>query len=168
MRHGGGFDSDERGLGSRGEIVVVDLGAPTRYRQRVGIARAGIAAGLFGLVVVSCAGRPESAPAVSQSPAAIATPISKATWTDGPWPFTVSEGVLRCRFYYHVTFTADGVEYAVNTAAKKTAQFGDIDDIVPEMPGGPIGYVDINGERQPVKVGPHLDRVLSRGIDLCD
>jgi hypothetical protein len=67
-----------------------------------------------------------------------------------------------------VTFTAGGVEYAINEAAKKTAQFGDVDDILLDLPDGPIGYVDIGGVRQPVKVGPSLYRVLSRGIDLCD
>ena len=99
------------------------------------------------------------------SPAAIATPVSEATWTYGPWPFTVSEGTLRCRLSYRVTFTSGGVEYALSGAAKKAAQFGDIDDILPD---GPIGYVDIGDVRQPVKTGPSIEPVLSRGLDLYD
>lgn len=120
---------------------------------------------LAGLFVVSCTERPESPPAVSPSPASITEHVSKATWTDGPWPFTVSEGMLRCRFSYHVTFTSGGVEYALSGAAKKAGQFGDIDDV---MPDGPVGYVVIGDVRQPVKMGPSVFRVLSRGLDLCD
>jgi hypothetical protein len=115
--------------------------------------------------MVSCAERPESPPAISPSAGAIATPLSKATWTDGPWPFTVSEGVLRCRFSYRVTFTTGGVEYALNRAAEKAAQFGDINDILPD---GPVGYVVIGDVWQPVPTGPSTYRVLSHGIDLCD
>jgi hypothetical protein len=42
--------------------------------------------------------------------------ISESTF-DGDWPFTVSEGIVRCHPQGAITFEADGVIYAVNGMA---------------------------------------------------
>jgi hypothetical protein len=102
---------------------------------------------------------------VRSTPAPIAVTVSRATWTDGPWPLTVSEGVLRCRFSYRVTFTAQGAEYALNSAATSSGQFPDIGELLPD---GPVGYVTIDDTQQPVRGGPGLEAMLARGLDLCD
>jgi len=94
----------------------------------------------------------------------MATTVSKATWTDGPWPLTVSEGVLRCRFSYRVTFTAQGAEYALSHAATSSGQFRDIGELLPD---GPVGFVTIGDTQQRVRFGPGLGAMLARGLDLC-
>ena len=95
--------------------------------------------------------------------------ISEATWPDdpypsaGPRPFTVAEGVLICHTPHRVTFTADGVEYALNGAAKSSGQFQDVAAIWRDA--GP-GYVEIGGTRVgPPK--PSLGLIIVRGLDLC-
>jgi hypothetical protein len=94
--------------------------------------------------------------------------VSQATWPDkpypsgGPWPFTVTEGVLMCHAPHRVTFTANGVEYALNGAAKSAGQFQNVNAIWRDA--GP-GYVEINGTRQPVK--QDLGPMIVRGLDLC-
>lgn len=61
--------------------------------------------------------------------------VSEETWTDGPWPFTVSEGTLMCAPYgvggklQSVTFVANRTMYAVNGTAKGTHQFEEIEQI---------------------------------------
>ena len=80
---------------------------------------------------------------------------------DGPWPFTVSEGVLMCDAPHRVTFAADGVRYALNGAAKSTGQFQDVNPIVRDTGG----YVEINDTRVPAKQG--LGPMVVRGLDLC-
>jgi hypothetical protein len=77
----------------------------------------------------------------------------------------VSEGVLRCRFSYRVTFTAQGAEYALNPAATSSGQFRDIGELLPD---GPVGFVTIGDTQEPVRAGPSLTAMLARGLDLCD
>ena len=62
--------------------------------------------------------------------------VSASTWTDGPWPFTVEEGELRCigpeedRGVFLVTAT--GEMYALNPAAIRMAdQVGAMTDLDP-------------------------------------
>lgn len=46
--------------------------------------------------------------------------ISKATWHDGEWPFTVRSGTLSCAqppYPGAVTFTANGTVYGINGTA---------------------------------------------------
>ena len=69
-------------------------------RMRAAIAGAVLVGGAMALA--GC-GSDSSA----EAPPPIVTAVSEATWTAGPWPFTVSEGVLRCRYSYQVTFTAN-------------------------------------------------------------
>jgi hypothetical protein len=114
------------------------------------------------MVVAGCSGSDESA---GPAPTPIATTVSEATWTDGPWPLTVSEGVLRCRFSYRVTFTAHGTEYALSHAATTSGQFRDIDEL---RPAGPVGFVTIGDRQELVRAGPSLEAMLARGLDLCD
>jgi hypothetical protein len=78
---------------------------------------------------------------------------------------TVSEGVLRCRYSYRVTFTAQGVEYALSHAATTSGQFRNIDEL---RPAGPDGFVTIGDTQQRVTFGPSLVAMLARGLDLCD
>jgi hypothetical protein len=101
------------------------------------------------------------------APPPIAMTVSEATWTNGPWPLTVSEGVLRCRYSYQVTFTANGQEYALNRKAVESGDFGNIAAITHPSSQGPVGFVEINGERQPVWSGPDTSRLSDRGLDLC-
>lgn len=113
-----------------------------------------------GLATAGCSQQVDSVP----SP--IATPISEATWTDGPWPFIPAEGVLRCRYSYQVTFTANGVEYALNHQAIRSGLFEDSTPLL--RGGGRVGYVEINDQRQPVRVGgPDIGKVIARGLDFC-
>jgi hypothetical protein len=119
-------------------------------------------AGLIG--AVGAAGCSDSS---AEAPRPIVTAVSEATWTAGPWPLTVSEGVLRCRYSYQVTFEAHGVEYALNRKAVQSGQFADIAAIARPRPPGPLGYVEINDERQPVYAGPDTGALISRGLDLC-
>jgi hypothetical protein len=92
--------------------------------------------------------------------------MSKATWTGGAWPFTVSYGVLKCYVEDSMeTITSGGVEYGLNATARRFGNFRDIDEIVP---AGPTAYVDINGTRQPVKTyAVSLDAIYARASMLC-
>jgi hypothetical protein len=101
------------------------------------------------------------------APPPIAMTVSEATWTDGPWPLTVAEGVLRCRYSYQVTFTADGQEYALNRKAVMAKDFGNIAAITHPSSKDPFGFVEINGERQPIWSAPDTSRLSDRGLDLC-
>lgn len=75
------------------------------------------------------------------------------------WPFTVSEGVLRCQMMLHpagfdtgVTFTTRGKTYAVNGVAKGTERFHSLEEIWRTYPGG--GYVN-------------EERLIQVGLSLC-
>ena len=49
-------------------------------------------------VVLFIAQKDDASRDVQRSPSAVPStvPVSEATWTDGPWPLTVSEGRLTC------------------------------------------------------------------------
>ena len=147
--------------------------APARQRNSVivaGVGTAWVGSGAIVVGVILAAGC-SSTDAVSGNSASTATrptavAVPAATWTDGPWPFTVPSGVLRCRFSHQVTFTADGVEYAINSGARRSGHFHDLAGIQPA--GEPTGYVEIGGQRQPVSAdAPGVTAMLSRGLDLC-
>lgn len=132
----------------------------------MGIVRVGLVIAWAGLAVVACSEHNVAAPASGPTPTAISPEISKATWTNGAWPFTVPEGVLKCYAEDSmVTFTAAGIEYGLNATAKRFGDFRDIDEIVPD---GPEGYVEINGTRQPVKThAVSLEGINARARELC-
>jgi hypothetical protein len=72
--------------------------------------------------------------------------IGAATWTDGPWPFTVAQGQLECKDEGHVqiqTFTANGVTYSLNRAAKDADRYPPVDSIWRQDPSLPGFKVDI-------------------------
>ena len=73
--------------------------------------------------------------------------IGAATWTDGPWPFTVTQGDLRCSNEGPVqvqTFTADGITYSLNPAAKDTDRYPPVDVIWRQDPALPGFKIDIS------------------------
>lgn len=70
---------------------------------------------------------PSTASVTAPSTASVAAPpeqpagyVSRATWTDGPWPLTVDEAVLDCQGDSIVTITAGDQKYALNAAATST------------------------------------------------
>jgi hypothetical protein len=133
------------------------LGVPLEFGwcSPLGPMRAVLTVAAAALAAAGCDGSSEP----SSQPVGF---VSEATWTDGPWPFTVTDGVLMCHAPHRVTFTAKGVEYALNSAAKSTGQFQNVNPLVRD--GGP-GYVEINDTRVPVKQG--LGPMIVRGLDLC-
>ncbi|BBY35447.1 hypothetical protein BST33_03600 [Mycolicibacter minnesotensis] len=87
--------------------------------------------------------------------------VSEETWTDGPWPLTVSEATLMCARqgvgggHQSVTLAANRKMYAVNGTAKSTGQFEDIDEIWAE---------DASYPGLKVNIGP----LLAKGLSLCE
>ena len=96
-----------------------------------------------------------SADSTTPPPGPPAGYVSRATWTDGPWPLTVDEAVLGCEGDSLVTITAGGSKYALNAAA--AAQLG-----LPD-------YADPIGMPDPAKPGFHLDGrpLIKQGLALC-
>ncbi|MBX8689178.1 DUF2511 domain-containing protein [Mycobacterium sp. 20091114027_K0903767] len=84
--------------------------------------------------------------------------VSNQTWTDGPWPFTVSSGTLMCARMssggQSVTFVANRTMYGLNGAAKSQG-FDDFTPIWRENPSFPGLKVDI---------GP----MIQKGLSLCE
>ena len=80
----------------------------------------GVAYALVGGVAPDVTDRPAEAQRAEMSSA-----VSAATWTDGPWPFTVGQGTLRCigpAGDPGVFFATDaGETFALNPAAIRMA-----------------------------------------------
>jgi hypothetical protein len=115
----------------------------------------GVAIAVAVLALVGCADEPQPTRGAE---------ISRTEWqngtNNGPWPFTVDEGVLTCHPPDWVTFTADGTEYALTDDARWKGHYQDVKTIL-------IGsYVEINAERQPVPV-PFSPKMIERGRELC-
>jgi Protein of unknown function (DUF2511) len=89
--------------------------------------------------------------------------VSKAEWQNGTnnamWPFTVDQGMLACYAPDGVTFTANGTEYALSDDARWVGHYPSVSPILIK------GYVEINGERQPVPTS--FESVTDRGRELC-
>ncbi|MFV8176751.1 DUF2511 domain-containing protein [Mycolicibacterium peregrinum] len=81
--------------------------------------------------------------------------VSRATWTDGPWPLTVDEAVLECQGDSLVTIAAGEAKYSLNAAAHTQTGLPD--------------YADAIGLPDPAKPGMHLDAspLIERGLALC-
>ncbi|WP_125939869.1 hypothetical protein [Mycolicibacterium grossiae] len=95
---------------------------------------------------------PGTPPPSTLTPAQTSGPISEATWTDGKWPLLVFERrdqVLRRRQHGHLP--AGGAEYGLNQTAIRFGGYPDVKEIVAEK--RLTGYIEINGQRQPVPVG---------------
>lgn len=77
-------------------------------RMAMGIAVALVAAG--------CHSDPDRTTGTpSLTPTAVSTPVSRFTWSAGPWPFTVADVTVKCYLEDSmVTVTAGGVEYGLN------------------------------------------------------
>jgi hypothetical protein len=72
--------------------------------------------------------------------------IEAATWVDGPWPFTVAQGDLACTTdggMQMQTFTANGVTYALNSAAKGGGRYPPVDAIWRQDPNLTAAKVNI-------------------------
>lgn len=82
-----------------------------------------------------------------------AAKVTQAEYGDR-WPFTVSEGTVRCVGASSVVFDGGGRTYAVNGTARTQTDFPDIDPIWRDSPTG-LGLK--------VNIGPILDK----GLSLC-
>lgn len=146
--------------------MPVMSGSPPRWRWRICVAvtaaasvssatgcgvPATVVAGLSGTVV---SGPESSLPASATQPIAPSRRpfddrISAVTWTDGPWPFTVSEGTLTCtnlRGLEALTLTSNGITYALNEAAKGAGSYPAIDSIWradPDVLGSRINIAEV-------------------------
>ncbi|WP_231744606.1 DUF2511 domain-containing protein [Mycobacterium sp. GA-1199] len=80
--------------------------------------------------------------------------VSRATWTDGPWPLTIDEAVLECQGDNLVTIAVGESKYALNAAAMRT---------------GLPDYADEIGAPDPAKPGAHIDArtLIEKGLALC-
>jgi hypothetical protein len=97
---------------------------------------------------------PSSAPSGSNIPPGR---VERATWTDGPWPFTVDYATLMCAKGNdgdRVTVTANREMYAFNGTAKSANLWPDFDVIWADDPAIPGAKVNI-------------DPMLQRGLALC-
>lgn len=124
---------------------------------------------VFALLAVGGCSQPDQAltAAPTLTPTAISRPLAQAGWTDGPWPFTVPDGVLKCYVEDSMqTFTSNGVEYGLNATAKRFGNFQNIDEIAPVA--SPPAYVEIDGTKRPVKTyAISLDAIYARANKLC-
>lgn len=128
----------------------------------MGTVRAGVAAGLT-VLVAGCA--VEGTPVAAAPAPYAAEVISQDGWHDGPWPFTVREGTLQCYVEDSMaTFVVNGVEYGLNDTARAFGGYPDVYDLVTD---GPLGYVEINDERQPVPTYASMRGVIDRARELC-
>ena len=80
--------------------------------------------------------------------------VTRASWHQGEWPFTVRRGILGCQqppIPGAVTFNVDGAVYGVNGFGSE--KYADIKPIWRPAPGG-----------LRVDIGPMIDR----GLKLCE
>ena len=109
---------------------------------------AGIGLGLSWSLAGDRAADVASAPSTGQN-AGTSSAVSAATWTDGPWPFTVGEGELRCVGPEDdpgvFLVTAAGETFALNPAAILMAgrvgalvELGPIWRDHPDIPGAKV------------------------------
>jgi hypothetical protein len=126
---------------------------------------------VVALALTACGGDPTSAPAMeptTEAPAApaIVEPTTLAVEPTEPglvtreelgdkWPFTVDSGVIACDGDA-VTFTAEGVTYAVNGTATAREMGIDINAIWAENPGMP-------GTGLKIDISP----IINRGLEMC-
>jgi hypothetical protein len=80
--------------------------------------------------------------------------VTRASWHDGEWPFTVPRGILGCQqppFPGAVTFNVDGTLYGVNGQASEK-------------------YEDIKAIWRPAAEGLRVDigPMIERGLKLCE
>jgi hypothetical protein len=81
--------------------------------------------------------------------------VTKSTWHDGEWPFTVSRGILGCSrppFPGEVTFNVEGTVYGLNGTA--------LDQGLPEV--NPVWRFAGSGLK--VDIG----EMIERGLKLCE
>jgi Protein of unknown function (DUF2511) len=66
--------------------------------------------------------------------------ISQLSWANGPWPFTVADGIVTCVLEWPVqvhTFTSNSASYALNYAAQATGRYRPVDTIWRQDPSNP-------------------------------
>ena len=107
-----------------------------RYRTAARNVRA-LAVGLgLCLPLAGCSSPDVTAPMADESPTPGSSAVSAATWTDGPWPFTIENGELTCIGPADdpgvFIVTDSGEMYALNPAAIRMAdQVGANTDLDP-------------------------------------
>ena len=107
-----------------------------RCRSAARDARA-LAVGLgLCLPLAGCSSPDVTAPAADESPTPGSSAVSAATWTDGPWPFTIDRGELTCIGPADdpgvFIVTDNGEMFALNPAAIRMAdQVGATADLAP-------------------------------------
>jgi hypothetical protein len=90
--------------------------------------------------------------------------VTRASWHDGKWPFSVSHGILGCHtppFPGAVTFNVDGMTYWINGDAGNVANEEHYEDVHPIWLKEPSSY---GGEELRVNIGG----IISRGLRLCE
>jgi hypothetical protein len=83
--------------------------------------------------------------------------VTKKTWHDGKWPFTVDHGILGCTqppFPGAVTFNVDGTLYAINGTAEDAHMGRNVNPIWKKVPHSGGLRVDIGG-------------MIDKGLALC-
>ena len=147
---------------------------PTRNRRRMPVT---MAATLIVLGPSTGCGVP-GADAIAASratttaqPVASTSHISEATWTDGRWPFTVAEGDLGCTTQGGMqiqTFTAGGVTYSLNLAAKGTGTYPPVDAVSradPNVPHTKIDIAEVLDKARSLCIGVELLTPTDRGAE---
>ena len=78
------------------------------------------------LPLAGCSSPDVTEPTADESPPLDSSAVSAATWTDGPWPFTIENGELTCIGPADTPgvfiVTEDGEMYALNPAAIRMAE----------------------------------------------
>lgn len=116
-----------------------------------------VATGAVALMLAGCASVSGSGGDLSGTKGS-SIAVSKATWHNGPWPFTVSHGILGCTqppFPGEVTFNVDGTVYGINGTALDNG-YKDVKPIWKKVhhPLIPGMRVDIGG-------------MIDKGLGLC-
>ena len=108
------------------------VGNTVRYLLSVAIGCWSVAYG----TLAGCSSPDVTAPLANESPTRGSSTVSAATWTDGPWPFTIESGELTCIGPEDdpgvFIVTENGDMFALNPAAIRMAdQVGAIADLDP-------------------------------------
>lgn len=107
-----------------------------RYRSATHDVRAAAVGLILCLPLAGCSSPEVVTPPADERPTERSNAVSAATWTDGPWPFTIEQGELTCIGPADdpgvFILTDKGEMYALNPAAIRMAdRVGAIADLEP-------------------------------------